>query len=247
MSIFNNPFLSVAGQSERLQNVGNTLVSSLTGKGVKSNTGNANVDKVLSAVASNPYTTALAVTPVNTIKAGGALFSSLPTGGKVAVGIATPIVISASLSNPTLIKSTAELPKTVSQLGGISSWNDLKDFGKAHPVVSTGVIIGGGVAIGSGVSGLIASAINTSAIKENTQATINNFKETMPQITNTPIQKSNVGGTETPLTTPTLPQSVQTVGYKNTNAVSKPKAKRKTLYRSPINVTNRINIFNKND
>lgn len=93
--IFQNKFLSVAGQKERIANVGNTLKAAVTLRGVQSNTGNKTVDTVLSAAASNPYLTAAPIAASKLIAGKAAvagssktLFSSgaLKTAGLVGAG-----------------------------------------------------------------------------------------------------------------------------------------------------------------
>ena len=55
---FNNPFFSLAGQKERLMNIPKTIIASVSGQGVTSNTGNKAFDSSLGFVASHPFATA---------------------------------------------------------------------------------------------------------------------------------------------------------------------------------------------
>lgn len=193
MTIFENPFFSIQGQIERIQNVGATLVAAVSGKGVQSNTGNTVVDSVLSKAASNPFGTALAVAvvanPTAALGTAKSAFNSLSPIGKVAAGVSAPIVISAAVANPKIISGVANTPKTLSSFG-----SDLGTFSKT-PSISTfenlvsnnkaisGIIGAGALAtIGTGTVGTISTILNTQAVKKNTAASL-------PQ--------NNLGGTGT--------------------------------------------------
>jgi hypothetical protein len=98
-SIFQNKFFSVAGQKERVTNVVKTIASAVTLKGVQSNTGNAVVDKVLSAGASNPYVTA----------------------GIATVIVKAPAIISAVKSSGTASAVTSKVASTGASIGASSA------------------------------------------------------------------------------------------------------------------------------
>lgn len=180
MSIFENSFFSIEGQKERIKNVGQTIISAISGKGVQSNTGNKTADTVLSAAASNPFTTAAVVAvaaaptaALGTVKAG---FSALPTGGKVAAVVAAPVVTSAVIANPNIAKSAAQAPAKLSQFGsniGTLSKNPTLENAtqvfKDNPILTSAAVVGTGVIVGKGASSLIATAANTSAIRKNTE------------------------------------------------------------------------------
>lgn len=177
---FSNPFFSKAGQVERLKNAGATLKSSITGKGVQSNTGNQTADKILSAAASNPFTTAAVVTPVNTLGAAKAGFQALSTGGKLATVAAAPVVASVVLTNPQVVGDVAQAPRSAANFAANASefinnpsLEKAKETFKENPVI-TGAI-GAGVALVAG--GAVGAAVNyantranTKAVKDNTRA-----------------------------------------------------------------------------
>jgi hypothetical protein len=182
MSTFSQPFFSFSGQAERLTNVGQTLLSSITGKGVQSNTGIPIIDKPLSYAASNPFTTALvgaaAVNPsaaIGTVKAG---FSSLNPTAKVISLAAVPVVIGAVASNPKIVLRAGELPASGGNIGSnIGTYTKNPTFENAanifkdNPFLVSAGLIGGGLVVGKGISSIGASIANTAAVRENTQLT----------------------------------------------------------------------------
>jgi len=177
MALFNQPFLSKAGQKERLQNVGATLKAAVTGKGVQSNTGAKIVDKPLSFLASNPFLTAgAAAVALNPSVA----LTAVKTAPKTTLGVsaAAPILTSAIVSNPKgaskLAGKAAGVTQDLSNFAGnvasINSFQDIATTAKENPLLTAGVIAGAGLAVKGGISA-ISTAINTGAIKENTNAT----------------------------------------------------------------------------
>jgi hypothetical protein len=175
MSIFENSFFTLEGQKERLANVKNTLVAAVTGKGVQSNTGNATVDKVLSAAASNPLTTAALITPVNTLSAAKAGFSARSSGAKVAVVAASPVVLGAAIANPKIVSKAAQTPANLAQFGSNigefsanPTWAGAKQIAQDNPVITGATVLGGGLVIGKGAAGILSTAANTAAVRANT-------------------------------------------------------------------------------
>lgn len=182
MSIFQNSFFSIAGQVERLTNVKNTLVSAITGKGVQANTSNETVNKVLSTVASNPFTSAFVVAgaknPTALKEATKSGFSSLSGTGKAVVVGGAIAGASAIATNPKLIGSVAEAPKNLSSFASNvtnfasnPSVLSAKEVFSDNPFLTTGAVVGATYIVGKGTSSIISTALNTSAIKENTKAT----------------------------------------------------------------------------
>lgn len=106
MAIFKNKFFSVAGQKERLANVGKTVVSAVSPGGkVQSNTGLSIIDKPLSAVASHPFISAgVAAAAVTYAPAAvAALRTAVPsvstaaaTGGSLSLGRTAGIAAAAA-------------------------------------------------------------------------------------------------------------------------------------------------------
>jgi len=95
-SIFQNKFLSVAGQKERLKNVVQTIKSAVTGSGVQSNIKSNVVNKVLSTAASHPFITAgVAAAGITAVKYVPTIFSAITT--KTAVGVTTTAVAGSTL------------------------------------------------------------------------------------------------------------------------------------------------------
>lgn len=174
---FNSKFFSKAGQIERIRNVGSTLKAALTGKGVQANTPNATINTVLSAAASNPFTTAAAITPANTLSAARAGFTALSTTGKVATVLAAPVVASVIVTNPSTIGNIAELPRGLSNVGSnVSEFiqeptiEKAKDIFKENPYI-TGAAAGAAILLTApAVVGATSNLLNTQATRANTAA-----------------------------------------------------------------------------
>jgi hypothetical protein len=161
----------------KLQNVIAVEKAAITGKGVTANTGSPAVNKVLSAAASNPFTTAAVVTPVNTIGAVKAGFSALSTGAKVAtVGGGLVVGVPAVISNPKIIGSVASSPSSIasfsSNVGAFSAdptVENAKSIFTDNPLISTAAIGTAAFIVGKSATGAITSIANTLAVKENTK------------------------------------------------------------------------------
>jgi len=177
MSIYDNKLFSKAGQLERLANVRDTLVYAVTGKGVVANTPSATTNKVLSTAASNPFVTALggavAVAPKAAITAAGAGFNALPTSGKVATVLATPVIIGAVASNPAIVKDVASAPRELSEFGADASSflaNPSKEsFGNLienSPIISSGLAIAGVAAVSPAIVSAVSQARQSEAIRD---------------------------------------------------------------------------------
>lgn len=173
--LFENKFLSGAGQKERLANIGATLKAAVTGKGVKSNTGSKVVDTVLSKAASNPFgTAALAAVAVSPSTALAAVKTAPKT--TIAATLAAPIVTSIAVSNPKgtaqTIGQASNLSQDVSNFAGniasIKSGSDVLTTIEENPVLSAATVIGAGLVV-KGAVGAAATAINTEAVRENTK------------------------------------------------------------------------------
>jgi len=243
MALFASPFFSKAGQVERLRNVGSTLKASLTGKGVVANTGNATANKVIGAAASNPYVTALggavAYAPKAAIGAASAGFSSLSTTGKVATVVAAPIAVSAIISNPKIATSVAKTPSGLANLGGNiaefaenPSLEGAKGVFLENPVLASGALLGAGLAVGSGVTGLVATGLNTRAIRENTQATLASPAESIDSPA-TFIPSSSAGGASSMIP---YTQETQVIGRETRTGVSRRRKARKAVDGQKVNV-----------
>jgi hypothetical protein len=195
MGIFENPFFSWQGQVERLTNVGNTLYAAVTGQGVKSNTGVAAVDQVLSTAASNPFVTAgviaTAVNPSGAVALGktvisaskpvvsavGTEFGKLSTGAKIFTAVAVPMSVMTVAKSSTLQSSLINAPSKIntftSNVANVidnPSLSSAKQLLKDNPVLTSAVVLAGAATVGGGL-GLLA---NTVATGLNTQSTNKN-------------------------------------------------------------------------
>lgn len=184
MALFENKFLSVKGQKERLSNVGKTVVSAITGKGVLQETKSGQKETLLSKAASNPFGTALVIA---TAKVGPKnAVAAVKEAPKTVIGttILAPVAVSAVASNPQGAAKTARkaagFTQDLSNFGGnvasIKSFDDVITTAKENPVLAGAAVIGTGLAVKGGVSA-ISTAINTGAIRENTRATKDAVKD----------------------------------------------------------------------
>jgi len=251
-SIFQNPLLSIAGQKERLANVGSTLKSAVTGQGVRANTSSPKVNAVLSAAATNPYTSALAIAvganPSNALSAARAGFTALPTSGKVLTVAATPLVASALVSQPKAASIILSAPSAAARFGGNASdfianptLQGAKKVASESPLITGALALGTVATIGSGLSGTIATALNTQAVKKNTQASTNALPTSPPISTAIPVE-AKAANTMVPITPAT-----QVIGREA--SVTSPRARstrKRALARKPVTNTVRVQIVNQN-
>jgi hypothetical protein len=191
MSIFTNPFFSIAGQIERIQNVGNVLLASVTKGGIKSNTNIKPLDTVLTAVANHPFITAgvaaAAVNPTAAFSATKSVASSLGTsfassslktkalvvGGGIVGG---NVLITSGKAREAVINTPTALANFGQNIGTFSdnpSFDTAKNIVKENPIISgivaTGAVLAAGVGIGS-LANTLATSANTRAINaSNTQ------------------------------------------------------------------------------
>lgn len=272
MAIFKNKFFSKEGQKERLTNVVNVLKASITGSDkVVANVSNPVVKKTVETVANKPFTTAAAVAVVaNPVAAAGTAkavatsigssISNASLGTKVGLAVATPIATSAVINSPKLQKEIVNAPSSLSNIGKNigkavedPTANNFKNIVKENPAI-TGVVIGGtALAVGTGASGVIATALNTQAVKENTALSkelalnTDNLKDQIikeePQFipSNSSLLPKTIEGTKDTSLIPLTP-STQVVG-KSVSSISK---KRKKIIKKKSNPSNnvRVNVYN---
>jgi len=262
MSIFQNKFFSIAGQVERLKNVGATLVAAVTGKGVQANTSNTTVNKVLSTAASNPFTTAavvaVAAAPKVAASAVTQTFKSLSPTAKVATIVATPVVASAIITNPKIVSKVSETPKALSNFGanvGEFSKNPSADtaltIAKENPVITGALAAGAVLVTGKAITGAVTSVANTIAVKENTATTAAvlatekaienvNIKE-LPAETNIPPSILKAPSADSAALVPITPQT-QVLGKPATSLTQNSRVKHKKI--APQSQSLRVNIYN---
>lgn len=167
MITFQNPFLSIAGQKERLSNAFETVKASVT-------SGFAFKAAAAIAVVANP-TAALGVA-----KQAGSIavkeFSKLSAVGKIATVASTPVVVGALASSEKARTAIVNAPSASydfgKQIGSLiedPSLNKASTLLKEHPVASV-LTAGAGLAavgvVGRGVVSTIATMSNTQALKE---------------------------------------------------------------------------------
>jgi hypothetical protein len=183
MSVFKNPFLSISGQIERFQNVGNVLSQSLnpfSNSKPVANTGNTYANAALNIAVSHPYATAGVVTAGVTGLATSAL-SSLSTTTKIVGSAIASVAVPAVLVSPKATTAVANVISNTQPLRlGSSIGNAIENPNSSNlkSIVSdnkTTLAVGGiaaAVVAGIAATGLIANYSNTQAVQENTKATI---------------------------------------------------------------------------
>jgi len=202
MVTFTNPFFSIAGQVERLKNVGATLNAAfnpLAKGGVVADTGNKTIDKVLGTIASHPYVAAaipaLALNPAVALPVIKAVLPQTAKGQVIAAVASIPvagIVVQAVANKPTEVLDKAlSAPEQAfdfgKQIGGLATEPSL-DKGiqilKEHPGASISVLLGLLIAAGytsaSAIS-LYVNYMNTQAIKKNNELMANPPETPTPQ------------------------------------------------------------------
>lgn len=258
MGIFQNDFFSIAGQKERFANVGNTLLSAvgIRGGGVVSNTGVKPLDTALSAVASHPFITAgvaaAVINPSSAVaftkvvgKAAAGEFSKLSLGGKALTVVATPVIISAVASSSKLQKGIINAPSSLAQFGGNlgslaedPTLENLTRVAKDNPVLTAAAGVTGLLAVGTavrGVAGIIATTMNTNAVKANTANS--NISELYP---------NSVAGNSA-LVAPVTDSSIKTPTILAQKGAATSRKRRKTKSKDTGRITQNVKVYNIDD
>jgi hypothetical protein len=255
-------FLSVKGQVERVSNAAAVLSQSLNpfseSKPV-ANVQNKTIKTVLETVSSHPYASAAVVAaPIVAVK-NPALTSSIATSlipktvvGKVATVAAVPIVAGAVISKPAeSAKALISAPSSLSNFGGNvatliadPSIENAKTVFKENPVISSTIVAGTVATVGLGAGSLISNALNTKAVKENTEATKSTFSAMPVSSSQTLPSTSAASPVSTPVTAPITPQTqIVTVG---TKASSKKRKKVKKQIMPSIKQNVNVIVQNRN-
>ena len=258
-SVKNSVITAVANKTTNEQNALSTVKAALTGSGVQANTSSVTANKILSAAASNPYTTALGAAVISNPTAAGAVAKQVATTavsttkGKIITAIAVPSVVSAVIANPKLVSQASQLPSNIASfsgnIAGLASnptLSNAEQIVKDNPILSAAAAIAGVTFIGKGITGLIASAENTAASRANTAATkaamaagAMDNTATLPKETTATTSMLATNSADIPITPAT-----QVLGKSSSSKVS---TYRKTNNKNKSNlVSNRlqVNIFN---
>jgi hypothetical protein len=212
MSIFSQPFLSVAGQKERLSNVVNTLKASVFSGKVQANVSNPTLKKVLETASNNPFTTAGviagAINPsgaLATAQAGASKLYTSFTSAKLATQVAVVggsvvganILVSSPKARQTVMETPSSLANVGKNVGGYienpSVENASKIF-KENPAIVGGLGLIGISLAGYKAASALSGALQTSAINKNTKAILSSdaknplTSESLPSLDN--IQSS---------------------------------------------------------
>jgi len=222
MSIFSQPFLSVAGQKERLGNVVNTLgaaINPFDSNKVESSI-KGNVGKALSIAANNPYTAAAAIAiPISKVSVLPSVLTSTKSkliAGAAAIGTAAYASGGAKPTSDVLNVIGASTPErilsTISGAGKVRetpTLSNAKSFAQDNAgtlgVLATVGLVATGGKIANVASNIYAGSqqsAQTEAVQDLVKATEKQTKELKRQdIPKAPIQAntSSIAGT-TPIT-----------------------------------------------
>jgi len=188
---FLNSFFSIAGQKERIANVGavvNAAFNPFSKTTITANTGNATANKALSTAVSHPYLAALTATAAiapaatatvagNVVKSVAGRYAAAPLGTQVTLAgvgyVGANVLSTSSKARAAVINAPSSIAKASQDVGVLidnPSLSGVGQFIKEHPFTTAGAAAA--LAIGAaGASNLVATAINTSAVRANTAAT----------------------------------------------------------------------------
>lgn len=258
VSIFKNDFLSIAGQKERLANVGNTLLSAvgIKGGGVQSNTGVKVVDTVLSATASHPFVTAGVVATATTTLGKTAVTAVAKKVGEVAVanpgkatlaGVAGLAVVKSEKGREAVLNTPSSINNFTSNVAKVidnPSIEGVKNIAKENPVLTAGLATGLAVAGGLGLAGVassVATFANTKAIKESTNQTQGLLNEAIT--TTSPVVMTS----SSPVGTPNLASPVLTSKAPPRSVVAGGARRARRKKASVPSINNNIKVYNIDD
>jgi len=189
---FTNPFLSVAGQKERLTNVVQTVKASVT-------SGFAPKAALVVATAAAPK---LALSAAKEIVVGAGKvasneFSKLGLVGKTVVAVGTPVAVSTLVTSQKAREGLVSLPSGLVNLGSNvgqfiddPSVSNAVDIFKENPIIVGAGIAGAALAIGKGVVPALATIANTRAINESSELA-RESASFVPAMPSTPIYDSS--------------------------------------------------------
>ena len=175
----------VAVEATVLQNVASTLTlgaikSSST---IVATPGSGVVGQIGQAIAQNPLTSAGILAAGASAPVRGAIsstISGLSTGTKIAGIAAVPIAAGIVAANPGGTISAAigtpsaliNVGKNVGTFAAHPTLQNAENIVKQNPIISGAIAAVGITTIGLGTSSIISNALNTSAVKKNTEATL---------------------------------------------------------------------------
>lgn len=206
------------------------------------------VSSVVTEVNKQPTSTNIAATLATTAVAVGALYggaaiasgrgAALATSlipktvtGKIAAAVVVPAAAGLVVSQPKVLEEIPKVPAQTYELTkGLASGNNVLQTIKENPYGAAALVAGAAI-VGKGLAGTAATALNTQAVKENTQASANNnlpLTTSSNDISNTPIQTN-------PLL-PILPSTQALTSVKGAGA-------RKSSPKKTPSMSQRVNIL----
>jgi len=167
------------------------------------------------------------------------------TVGKVVASVSIPVVAGVAVANPKQTgKALIEAPQNLAnvglnlgKVGADPSLENLSTLYKENPIITGALTAGGVIVAGKAVSGVVSSALNTSAIRQNTKAT----KQLLNQ---SEVPTENIPSQEVIPTDTTTPQGQPVKAISSTGSTKRRKKKAK---KQPQSISQRVNITFDND
>jgi hypothetical protein len=209
---FVNPFLSIAGQIERVKAVATgykTIATNLiqgkllTGLETEAKYKGTVIGKV-SEILTKPITLiAAAIAPAAVIHAGTISTAAAPIVSKVtAAAVAKPltaaavvvgglVVAKSSKAKEAIVNAPSSINKFTSNVANFVDNPSAKtgaQIYKDNPVLAGAITAGTAIVVGAGLTGVVSSAINTAAVRANTAATAAVVAPAAAAIASNPIQ-----------------------------------------------------------
>jgi hypothetical protein len=202
---FVNPFLSIAGQIERVKAVATgykTIATNLiqgkllTGLETEAKYKGTVIGKV-SEILTKPITLiAAAIAPAAVIHAGTISTAAAPIVSKVtAAAVAKPLTAAAVVVGGLVVAKSSKAkeaivnaPSNVANFVDNPSAKTGAQIYKDNPVLAGAITAGTAIVVGAGLTGVVSSAINTAAVRANTAATAAVVAPAAAAIASNPIQ-----------------------------------------------------------
>lgn len=171
----------------------------------------------------------------------GSRLASLTVPQAIGLAVAAPIAAGAIISEPKTVTRTAggvtNFEGNLYNLGKDPSIDNIKQTFKENPIIASGVAAAGALAVGTGVSGVVATVLNTKAVKENTEASLGGGPLGLLPDNSSTTPQPDSGGSMVPLTPET-----QVLGREVKTATVMRKRKASKKRQSATNV--RVNVLN---
>lgn len=181
-----------------------------------------------------------------TAAAAASRVAALPLTLKLGGAVVAPAVIGQITSSPKGVTRAAggiaNFEANVYKIGKDPTLENVKETFKENPIIATTVAGLGAAAVGTGVSGIVATALNTKAVKENTQSMIGGTpssaaSQLIPYTSQPDISESPASSVPLTPETQVMGKEVKSPGNSGIRRRSAPK-KKETATNVRVNVLN---------